>query len=144
MKILFHTNQLSLRGTEIAVFDYADYNEKLLHNDSVIAVKRSTANHPLVEEKFNKRFQVIYYDTLEELEEFVHTQHIDIFYTIKSGQNDGLLLKDVKNCVHAVFKHYEPHGDVYAYISKWLSNEMSAGKMPYVPHIVRLPKSNAI
>ena len=34
------------------------------------------------------------------------------------------------------------HGDVYAYVSEWLSDEMSNGELPYVPHMVNLPKHN--
>jgi len=36
MKIAFHSGQLSLRGTEIALFDYARQNEDRLGNESVI------------------------------------------------------------------------------------------------------------
>ena len=30
--IAFHSNQLCLRGSEIALYTYADYNEKILGN----------------------------------------------------------------------------------------------------------------
>lgn len=139
MKILFHSNQLSLRGTETALFDYAHYNEELLNNISIVAVRREGLHHSMAVEKFNKRFRVIYYDTLMQLQEFAEDEKVDIFYAIKAGDNDGVLLQGVKNCVHAVFKNCDPHGDVYAYVSEWLSQEMSGGKMPYVPHIVHLP-----
>ncbi|CQR74801.1 hypothetical protein SOV_08260 [Sporomusa ovata DSM 2662] len=141
MKILFHTNQLSLRGTEVALFDYAHYNEEILHNESIIAVKRAGPHphHPLVVEKFHQRFRVFYYDTLPQLQQLAEDEKVDIFYALKSGENDGLLLPGVKNCVHAVFMHYDPHGEVYAYISKWLSQTITGGIMPYVPHIVHLP-----
>ena len=33
----------------------------------------------------------------------------------------------------------DPHGDVYAYVSQWLSEACSGGVHPYVPHIVDLP-----
>ena len=29
-KIAFHTNQLGIRGTEVAVYQYAKYNEEIL------------------------------------------------------------------------------------------------------------------
>jgi len=140
MKILFHSNQLSLRGTEVALFDYAHYNEVILHNTSIIAVKRNAQHHPLAVEKFSKRFTVFYYDTLEELQRIADEQRAEVFYALKSGENDGIFLHNIKNCIHVVFRHYEPHGDVYAYVSKWLSQDMSGGKSPYVPHIVDLPK----
>ncbi len=139
MKILFHTNQLTLRGTEIAVFDYACYNEEILNNNSIIAVRRSGMHHPQAVEKFHKRFQVVYYDTLPQLQKFAEEEKVDIFYAIKSGENDGIVLQGVKNCIHTVFMRYDPHGDIYAYVSEWLSKVISGGTMPYVPHIVHLP-----
>ena len=36
MNIVFHSNQLSLRGTEVAIYDYARYNEEYLGNNSII------------------------------------------------------------------------------------------------------------
>ena len=139
MKILFHSNQLSIRGTEVAMYDYAHYNEEILHNSSLIAVKRVGQHHPLAVQKFHARFNVMYYDSLAELQKYADDNGINIFYAIKSGVNDGILLNGVRNCIHVVFKNREPHGEVYAYVSEWLSQEMSGGKMPFVPHMVTLP-----
>lgn len=36
MKIAFLSNKLTLRGTEAAMYDYADYNENLLNNQYII------------------------------------------------------------------------------------------------------------
>ena len=37
MKIIaFHDNNLCLRGTTNAMYDYADYNERILGNKSII------------------------------------------------------------------------------------------------------------
>jgi hypothetical protein len=44
-----------------------------------------------------------------------------LFIGFKAGLYDGKLVKNVKNLVHSVFKHNDVHGEVYAYISKWLS-----------------------
>ncbi|CUH94499.1 hypothetical protein P22_0565 [Propionispora sp. 2/2-37] len=83
MKILFHSNQLSLRGTEIALYDYAHFNEVYLNNESVVATRRVGNHHPMVVEKFAKRFKVIYYDNLIELQQYAKDEKIDIFYAIK-------------------------------------------------------------
>ena len=37
MNIGFLSNQIGLRGTEVAMFDYAKHNEELLGNNSIIA-----------------------------------------------------------------------------------------------------------
>jgi hypothetical protein len=59
---------------------------------------------------------------------------------IKAGIRDGVEPRGgVRWGVHAVFPYFDPHGDVYAYISRWLAGAMSRGACPYVPHIVELP-----
>ncbi|CUH94498.1 hypothetical protein P22_0564 [Propionispora sp. 2/2-37] len=55
-------------------------------------------------------------------------------------KNDGVVLNCIKSCIHAVFKHRDFHGDVYAYVSEWLSQEMTEGRSPYVPHMIQLPE----
>uniref|UniRef100_A0A6C0HJ50 Uncharacterized protein n=1 Tax=viral metagenome TaxID=1070528 RepID=A0A6C0HJ50_9ZZZZ len=37
--IAFLSNKLTLRGTEIAMYDYAEYNEILLGNKSIIITR---------------------------------------------------------------------------------------------------------
>ena len=141
MKILFHENQLCLRGTSVALYDYAHFNEQILENQSYIIFDRhSRFNDNQAIAKFASRFpdRVLAYNNRQEINSICDQLDIDCFYMIKSGENDGLL-SNKKNLVHAVFQAYQPHGDVYAYVSEWLSNKMTSGKSPYVPHIVHLP-----
>lgn len=139
MKILFHDNGLSERGTSVSLFDYAWYNQEILGNESVISF---CTNHPSnnlqVIEKFQKNFNILGYIHFSELEKFVGINNIDCAYFIKSGWNDGRVVQNAKNLIHAVFSEYDPHGDVYAYVSQWLS-ELHYD-FPYVPHMVSLPK----
>lgn len=143
MNVLFHSNQICLRGTEVALYDYAHFNETILKNNSyVIYNKNNSWNEELAIQKFSRRYsdRVLCYENFDELDNLVKEKNIDICYFIKSGGNDGKLSKIKPNAVHAVFQEYEPHGSSYAYISEWLSNTMTGGKTPYVPHIVHLPK----
>lgn len=140
MKIAFHSNQLGLRGVEVALYDYALYNEELLGNKSVIISDKNSdlaAYH-----KFKDRFDVFLYEDFKEVIPFVDSQKIDTVYYQKAGSNDGKLVPNAKNVVHSVFQLYQPHGDVYAYISKWLANHMGGGSTPYVPYIVDILKYN--
>lgn len=137
MKILFHENELNYRGTSTALFDYADFNEKFLGNESVIAFdKNCKTNHPLGIEKFKNRFEVFGYEDFSEVDDYIRKNNVELLYAIKNGDNDGIISKECKTAVHAVFKHFEPHGDVYAYVSEWLAQEMTGGKYPFVPHMV--------
>ena len=137
MKILFHENELNYRGTSIALYDYADFNEKYLGNESLIIYdKNCKTNHPAGIEKFKKRFNVVAYENFNQVDNIIRKNQIDLFYAIKNGDKDGVDTQECKSVMHTVFKHYEPHGDVYAYVSEWLSLEMTGGKAPFVPHMV--------
>jgi len=142
MNIAFHSNQLCLRGTEVAMYDYARYNEELLNNNSIIISKHPDVwkySHPLAIEKFSTRFPVFFYHNFNEVEKILDDNKIDVFYAQKSGQYDGVISYGRKSVNHIVFQHYEPHGNVYAYISEWLGKRFSS---PYVPYMVTLPETN--
>jgi hypothetical protein len=142
MRLLFHSNQLCLRGTGVAMFDYALFNESILGNESFIVYdSRSRFNDPRGISKFANAFpnRVFAYENRSEINSICDRLNIDSCYMIKGGENDGLLTNR-KNLVHVVFQAHQPHGDVYAYVSEWLSNKMTGGRSPYVPHMVHLPK----
>jgi len=138
MKIAFHSEQLGLRGTEIALFDYAYYNRELLNNESVIISNRNSDLAAL--DKFQKHFDVFLYTDFNEVISYIDQNQIDAIYYIKAGMDDGKLVPNAKNLVHAVFQLHQPHGQVYAYVSKWLTNQMSNGNLPYVPHMIDILK----
>lgn len=142
LTVAFHGNRLGLRGTQVAIYDYARYNEELLGNRSIIVSPKEAAHEAPAIERFAKRFEVALYENPTGLDDFLERTKADVCYFIKSGENDGILTRTCKNVVHAVFRHREPHGDIYAYISEWLSNFMSDGQLPWVPHIVEMPASS--
>lgn len=138
MKIAFHSNQLGVRGIEVALYDYALYNRELLGNDSVII---SDANADLAAyDKFKSQFEVFLYRDFSEVQQYVDSNNIDVVYYQKSGQQDGKLVNNAKNVVHSVFQFYQPHGDVYSYISEWLANQMGGPQQSFVPYIVDILK----
>lgn len=143
MKILFHDNQLSYRGTSNAMFDYAFYSREILGHEPVITYQKNNDNNfaPAIK-RFCNNFEVIPYQNAQELKNIIKNEQIDLFYKITGGKKENLGI-DIKTAIHAVFKHYEPYGDVYAYVSKWLSLEMSQGQLPFVPHIIHLPDHQA-
>ena len=53
MKIAFHDNSISLRGTTVALYDYAYYTRKILGNESIILYDKT---HPSNNEKVYKKF----------------------------------------------------------------------------------------
>ena len=56
-KVAFYSPHMSLRGTEVALYDYARYNEELLGNHSIIiSHANDKRNDETVIDKFKKRF----------------------------------------------------------------------------------------
>jgi len=142
LKIAFHSNQLGIRGTEVALYDYALGNRDILGNESIII---SDANADLTTlDKFKTQFPVYLYNNFNEVEQIVKKEGVDAIYYIKAGFNDGKLVKNAKNLVHTVFQVNQPHGDKYAFIAQWLSKKMSNNNDNFIPHILSLPdvKSN--
>lgn len=138
-KIAFHANQLSLRGTEIALFTYAKYNEEILGNKSVIL---SSPNNNLdALEKFQERFEVKLFHFYE-YEKYLLENEFDYLYVIKGGNNDGLYLNTIPTLVHSVFRNNEPHGYKYFYVSDWLCKDQGYPIETHsLPHICeKLPQ----
>lgn len=144
MKIMFHVNTINYRGTSVAVADYARYNQEVLGNDSVIAYNASLGyekdmgSEQVVVDELKKKFNVVGYKE-GDLEGVIAKEQVDVAYFLRAGQKEPVP-SNCKTAVHSVFQFNDPHGDRYAYISKWLSEEMSQNQIPYVPHIVNLPK----
>jgi len=140
--IAFHSNQISLQGTEVALYDYAHFSETLLGHRSVVVYDQSSPhNHPAALQKFANRFTVLGYTQRSELDGLLTRHGVDMLYAIKSGKRDGLISQVVPTMVHAVFPTSlsQVHGSAYAYISEWLSWHCSHQRVPCVPHIVHLP-----
>jgi glycosyltransferase involved in cell wall biosynthesis len=132
-KIAFYSNQLCLRGTETALFAYADYNEKILGNKSVIFSLPDRNLDALP--KFQKRFEVNLMHFYE-YEKYLKENNFDFLYIIKAGDNDGYCVNSIPTIVHAVFRINEPHGYKYVYASDWLCEDQGYSKETHsLPHI---------
>ena len=121
MKIAFISNKLTLRGTEIALYNYADYNEKYLNNESIIITRsydylfaqNSLFIHPDAYTKFNKRFKVIYYEHESDIERIIANEDIQATFIEKAGSWDNIMPRNCYNIIHCVFTTLQPHGNVY-------------------------------
>ena len=142
----FLSNKLTLRGTEVNLYDYADYNELLLGNKSIIITRpyeyvlhvspRDVISQAY--DKFNNRFPVEYYIDHSTIRDIVQRNRIDILFIEKAGSpNDGLVFDFCKTIVHAVFTTNEPHGTLYAPISDTL-NKICGTNYPVLPYMVRV------
>lgn len=145
MIIAFHTPTIDERGTCVALYDYADYNEKLLKNESLILIPKSSYNsasvlNAEVLKKFESRFVILFYESVEELDSIC--EFCDVLYCIKYGKRDDIVSKKIKTVIHCVFDMSEPHGEVYAGVSDQLAKKF--GSDIYVPHMVNFEKDDSI
>ena len=145
MKIAFHLYHFSYRGSEVATFDYAYYNRRILNNISIIVVPKNSSQPPIPEvvSRFSKEFPIFYYDNIKELEQICINEKIDVFYVLKYGKNDGIFLTTIPTFVHCVFFTEEPHGKFYAGVSKSVAKKNNDNiEYPFLNHIVHLPNHN--
>ena len=137
MNVAFHSNSMSLRGSENALWDYANLNETILGNHSVIcypAKMEDTENSTF--SKWKARFPLVPYRTKVELTSKLKERGVDILYQIKPGPYDRFVVPGVKNCIHSMFLSDEFHGDAFAYVSRWASRVMTGREESFVPHFV--------
>ena len=148
MKIAFLSNKLTLRGTEVALFDYAHFNETLLGNKSIIITRDfnklggSKDIHIEAYNKFNSRFPVFYYESVRDIETIIESQGVSVIFIEKAGgAGDGLLIRNCFNIIHCVFNTEQPHGNLYCALHEFL-NEMCKTNVPVIPYMVHVEDSN--
>jgi len=143
----FHTKQLTERGTEVALLDYAESARKLLGYDVRIFVPAGTeAIVEPVRRSVEDRFELVFYDSPQAIS-------CDALYVIKRG-HPGRITDGIPELNHAFFDGSHPHGHRFATVSDCVSHlavrhvPLPRGrsltlprlrKPPVVPHIVSLP-----
>jgi hypothetical protein len=137
----------SLRGTEVAIYDYAVANEEILRNKSIILIQMSYQHNQQVIKKFRERFEVYFYSSVEDIEKIMKLCKCKVLYTIAYGErrvNDPTLSINgvYKTALHCVFSMSDPHGDTYIPISEYLAEKYHTNKNAVVPHMISLKVEN--
>jgi len=137
MKVAFVLNSISFGGVEVATYDYADCNETILGNKSIIITRDFKHQYGPIYEKFEKRFEVFYVQTRQDINAVIKNQAVDVCYSQKSGEWDIFGTDACKCVIHCVFTSNQPHGDVYAAIHNDI-NRIFKTSIPVVPYMVRI------
>ncbi len=135
MKVGFLTNHISYGGTEVALYDYAHFNETLLGNTSIVLTRDFRQTHAEIYDKFAKRFPIRYIANQSDIDKVVQEDELDVLYVIKSGELDWFWTTKCKTIVHCVFTTTFPHGTVYCAISDTL-NKIHGTNVPVLPHMI--------
>ena len=153
MKVAFFVRHFTERGTEVAVYDYAKYNEEILANKSLIICftkeKQSQLGFPpdrFSYEKFKSRFLLIEINDILEMKNIIREHTLHFFYTLTHGGSSDVYQfenKDIwgecKTIKHCVFDSTFPEGDAYIALTEF-TNAKCNTKSPTIPHIVTLPE----
>ena len=147
-RIAFFSPHMTLRGTEVVLYDFAAANEDILKNKSiVIYVKNHPLNNSNVVKKFSSRFgsnfigievkgienwPAIIPSMMSKVDNIIDKQKCDYFYIQKKGEIDGIESKYAKNLILCCGKCCSPHGHRYAYVSPWLQRVAGSNKFPLV------------
>lgn len=151
----FFVRHFTERGTEVAIYDYAKYNEEILGNKSYIICfteegQRNIGFPPerYSYEKFKQRFQVIEIPSLPDMADVINKYNLTYFYTLTNGQGDDIYEFNNRDIwgtsisiKHCVFYTGYPQGDFYISISNELNKKFGTD-IPVIPHIVDLPKTS--
>jgi hypothetical protein len=142
MLIAFYTPNINFRGSCVALRDYALYNEILLHNRSIIIsdYNQKHTNDEIAFSWLSRRFPIFFSRSLQDLDDILIREQCDILYCIKYGIDDGIYSTRIKTAIHCVFDMSQPHGNVFAGVSKSLADKFNCDT--FVPHMISLIPTN--
>jgi hypothetical protein len=151
--VAFYQPFMNERGTCVAMFDYAYYNEKLLGNKSIFiydskdtrnqqqGLQRIKDNFDLYDINFANNTNDNCFIRTEKIDEVLEKTNSKYIYLCKSGFNDGVIPTKAKSLIHimGMINPKEKHGDVWAYVSYFSNNACSGGKEVVLPYMAVLP-----
>lgn len=131
--ILIHTNSFTERGDSTTAIELANLFITRLGIRVSVAVPRGdlTTSEMKIRELTNLGASLHRYTDRDDLESYVRDHYVDTVYTFSGGRRVDLYyfdkrnpeswrLSSAKHLTHAVFRNYDPHGDYYLYVSRWL------------------------
>jgi hypothetical protein len=139
IKIAFNLSNIDVRGTATSGYDYAVALKDFYNIDSIILGNINSINDDIAIDKFRKRFKLYFYSNFHEINDIVKYENCNLIYSIKYGTKEYDYKFIVPEVIHCVFDMSQPHGHVYAGVSKYVANKY--GYNLYVPHMISLKPS---
>jgi hypothetical protein len=138
-RVIFDEEALSERGTSTAIFEYAKALKLHCGVESIIIYNTGKSDAKAVQ-YFSDHFTTVGYANDED-RAFVVRQHPgSVYYYLRVQKDDVRAFRGFDVACHDVFDFFPLAGTKFAYVSEWLSDFMTNGEAPAVPHIVDLPK----
>lgn len=123
MKLLLHSESISERGDSTNAEAYCRGLKEFYNIDSIIVYQEnSNANNANRIKEIASKYTIEPYKSQKDLHAIGKNFGATHSYFMNSGIYSAEWVKNTKRISHAVFNYFEPHGDVYAYCSKYLLN----------------------
>ena len=147
MMLGFQSKQLTERGTEVAMFEYALGARELLGHEARIYIPANPGKIvPRVKERFEEHFDVVVYDDPREIK-------CDALVVMKRGR-PGRVTEHVPELNHSFREASQPHGHRFAVLSDWIARTArhevplprgrtmripKLRKPPVIPYVLTMP-----
>jgi hypothetical protein len=118
------------------------------HHVLIVTLLPNASTQPVADDNkcalkwMTTRHRVRCFATIDDIDTYLHTHDFDLVYCIKHGQLDDTVFRRTPFVVHCVFDMSQPHGRVYAAVSRTVAN--SFGNDLFVPHMVSLTPIPAV
>ena len=133
IRFLLHSTSFSERGDSVTLLALGGLIKEELGHGCAIAVPAYAENisEDRVSEAIGRGFEVFRYRNKSELDAFAKSRGITHTYVFSAGKRTDLPYFDksdpesfrignTRHITHVVFRNFDPHGEVYAYVSDWL------------------------
>jgi hypothetical protein len=110
MKVCFHDNGLSVRGTTNALWDYADQCQTMFNIEPLILYNETSPhNEQVAIDRFKSKFNVLSYNSpypsyqpVKQIDDILKENNCDAFFMIKGGKWDGIISNVCDNWINAI------------------------------------------
>jgi hypothetical protein len=121
-RIILHSGSMLGRGDATNALNMAEMIADHLNGVSLVTVpeNRKLVDAEVVKALRDVGLKVVVYRDSRDLQQTARRFQVTHAYFMKSGLYDGCYVEGTPSFVHAVFRDYQPHGEVYAFASKWL------------------------
>lgn len=142
----FFINQFGERGTEVSTYDYADFNESILKNKSIIItfINSEKIHRNSSRDKFLSRFKIIEIRNIEEMRSIIETYQLTHFYVQSHGFfrekfmfDKDKIWKGCQTIYHSVFGPMAPQSSSVRCVLGNYLNKKFKKKLPMLPYIVK-------
>lgn len=132
-KFLLHSNNFSERGGSVTLLAIGRLIKEKFGHECAIAIPADAeyVSEERLSDALQRGFELFRYQNKSELDAFAKSRGITHSYVFSAGKKTDLAyydesdpesfrIADTRHITHVVFRNFDPHGEVYAYVSDWL------------------------